>query len=274
MQFSEETLMNKDLTKQTGVYLIRNVVNGKLYVGSTQNFKFRWQTHQSLLKRGKHHSWKLQKDFNFYGIDSFEFKPLLICEIKDLEFFEQRTIEKFNVVSDGYNVSDCVEAPFRGREHSDETKRQIAEAGLGNQNAKGSKSRIGQVNSEEHRQKISKAQKGCKRDPELVKRSADKLRGRVGEQHHTEKTKTKLSEIQKVIQSKRVKQPAAGMHHSEETRLEMSRKRKGVGKSEEARANMIKSWEKRKATGLHTRRWYLFRGLEVPVELSTELDNQ
>lgn len=43
-----------DVTK-CGVYIIRNKINGKVYVGSTINkIKRRWQDHLKRLKRGTH----------------------------------------------------------------------------------------------------------------------------------------------------------------------------------------------------------------------------
>jgi group I intron endonuclease len=64
---------------KTGVYVIANQVNGKLYVGSSaQSFAVRFRQHRSQLRRGIHHSRHLQAAWNKYGEDAFEF--LVVCE--------------------------------------------------------------------------------------------------------------------------------------------------------------------------------------------------
>jgi group I intron endonuclease len=235
-----------EILELSGIYQIRNLVNGKLYIGSTGGFRERWNTHLRLLRRDSHHSWKLQKDFNVYGEGSFEFSPLIICKEADLAFFEQRILEIFDAVATGYNISSDTEAPMRGRKHSAESKEKISKAGMGNQYTKGNKSRTGQINSEEHREKCSRAQKGRKRDPKLVKKSADALRGKPGTPH-TDETKAKLSAIHKVIQSQRIEHPMTGKQHSEATKLKMSLGRKGKPKSEEHKLKIAQSWIRRKA---------------------------
>lgn len=234
------------ILKCSGIYQIKNLVNGKLYIGSTEVLGRRWSTHLQRLRKNRHHSWKLQKDFNTYGEAEFEFTPLFICSEKDLCFYEQRALGTFDTVNQGYNVSAHAEAPMKGRNHSEETKTKISEALHGNQYARGSKGRLGQTNSKEHREKLSLAHTGKKRDPEQVKKTADALRGRPGSPH-SEETKAHLSEVHKIIQSQRTKHPMTGKQHSEETKLRMSQAHTGRPKSAETRARMSQSWVKRKA---------------------------
>ena len=54
-----------------GIYGIRNLLNGKIYVGKTgMNFGDRWDSHRSLLNNGKHDNPHLQRawDKNHDGI--------------------------------------------------------------------------------------------------------------------------------------------------------------------------------------------------------------
>lgn len=53
------------------IYAIRNTVNGNAYIGSTTNYKSRWFTHKSLLRKGKHHSFILQRAWDKYGEAAF-----------------------------------------------------------------------------------------------------------------------------------------------------------------------------------------------------------
>lgn len=56
------------------IYIIKNTINNKVYVGSTKNIKTRKYSHFRLLKNNSHHSHYLQKSFNKYGIKHFIFE--------------------------------------------------------------------------------------------------------------------------------------------------------------------------------------------------------
>ena len=58
----------------SGVYQIRNTVNGKVYIGSAKHFNKRKSQHFHYLKTNKHHSQKLQRSYNKYGIQNFVFE--------------------------------------------------------------------------------------------------------------------------------------------------------------------------------------------------------
>ena len=96
-----------------GVYQIRNVQTGKVYVGSAESFRIRWGQHRRLLRRGAHHSSALQADFLALGEDAFVFEPLIICAKPHLLFFEQRVIDRFDAVATGYNMASFAGAPMR-----------------------------------------------------------------------------------------------------------------------------------------------------------------
>lgn len=91
------------MTVESGIYIIKNTVNGKLYVGSTKNFRKRLRAHQYALSRNKHHSKKLQHAWNKYGSEYFVFEKVLVCSVGDLLFYEQRIIDGFDSCKNGYN---------------------------------------------------------------------------------------------------------------------------------------------------------------------------
>lgn len=66
--------------ESSGIYQIRNIKNGKRYVGSAVNVRQRWASHRSLLRKGKHHSDHLQNSWKKYGEQSFEFEVIELCE--------------------------------------------------------------------------------------------------------------------------------------------------------------------------------------------------
>lgn len=72
-----------------GIYQIVNKVNGKRYVGSAVNFASRWRVHKHQLRKGNHHSVALQRAWNSYGEDSFDFAIIEECDREKLIEREQ-----------------------------------------------------------------------------------------------------------------------------------------------------------------------------------------
>ena len=67
---------------ETGIYEIKNTVNGKWYRGQVQSdygFEKRWSDHKCLLNRKKHKNKHLQSAWNKYGENAFEFTILSRC---------------------------------------------------------------------------------------------------------------------------------------------------------------------------------------------------
>jgi group I intron endonuclease len=90
---------------KSGVYLIRNVKNQRIYIGSSENVYHRKKEHWWTLRAGKHHSQKLQADWNVYGEDCFEFVVVrLTSNDKEIKNLEESLIEKLNAVQSGYNT--------------------------------------------------------------------------------------------------------------------------------------------------------------------------
>lgn len=100
-----------------------------------------------MLARGRHHSKHLQNSWNKYGKQLFRFQKLIICDPKDLLFYEQRALDKFRP---DYNVCPTAGNTF-GRRHSESTKKKISAKARGRKRAPRSK---------EWRDSLSKAQKG------------------------------------------------------------------------------------------------------------------
>jgi group I intron endonuclease len=89
-----------------GIYCIRNVVNKKVYVGSSVNIDSRWSNHRTLLKTGKHRNQYLQRAWDKYGEQNFEFKVLQECGVDDLPTLEVEWMNFFSSCkrSSGYNL--------------------------------------------------------------------------------------------------------------------------------------------------------------------------
>lgn len=106
-------LSKKELRGKTGIYLIRNTINGKVYVGSSSNIAERWTEHARDLKNNTHRNKPLQNAYNKYGKDKFiyEILELLDENNKDKQFErEQYWINTLNACNKkvGYNIQNKV----------------------------------------------------------------------------------------------------------------------------------------------------------------------
>lgn len=90
-----------------GIYEIINRVNNKKYIGSSANIIARWGNHISLLNNNSHHSYKLQEDWNTYGINNFSFCIIHITSNKNhLLSLEQEYLDNEPSFSNLYNIND------------------------------------------------------------------------------------------------------------------------------------------------------------------------
>ena len=88
-----------DVNDSPGVYLIRNIKNGKVYVGQTNNLKLRKQNHFADLKANIHHNKHLQSAWNKYGKENFEFEVLEECsldKLNEVELYWIKYYESYN----------------------------------------------------------------------------------------------------------------------------------------------------------------------------------
>lgn len=96
--------MYKDII--CGIYSIENVVNHKKYIGQSINIKSRWCKHKVDLNNGNHDNDYLQKSWNKYGENNFEFKILEECSEEELNEKERYYIDLYNTMNRdyGYNL--------------------------------------------------------------------------------------------------------------------------------------------------------------------------
>lgn len=97
----------EDLDK-TGVYRIVNLVNSKVYIGSTaQSFKKRGVQHYSDLVRGVHKNSYLKHSWNKYGEKNFKFEIVEFCDSQDTLTREQYWLDftKSYDKTVGYNIN-------------------------------------------------------------------------------------------------------------------------------------------------------------------------
>ncbi len=141
--------------KKNGIYKITNINNGKIYIGSSfclGGFNRRWIVHKSQLNKGRHHNSHLQSAWNKYGNELFKFEIIEIVEDSEIIFIrEQYYIDYYQSFDDklGYNLSKRCVAPMLGLKHTEEAKKKIGLASIGNKYALGFK------HSDETKKKMS-----------------------------------------------------------------------------------------------------------------------
>ena len=176
-----------------GIYKITNKINNKFYVGSTNYFYGRWKSHINDLNGNRHTNRYLQNSFNKYGKDNFEFSILeIIDDENNLIIREQYWMDLLNSNNSkiGYNI-----LPFAGRtsgvKRTEETKRKLSEAKIGNKNPMFNK----EV-SEETRKRLSEALINMPEDKkkEMLKKRGKKISEIQKGRKFNDKTKQKMRE--------------------------------------------------------------------------------
>ncbi len=145
-----------------------------MYIGSSINVLNRWSRHKTELINEKHHSIKLQRSVNKYGIINFTFNIIIECCENELIKYEQYYIDLHNSYNNGYNSVPNAGNNL-GYKASDETKLKMSIARKGKKTGltmsdeqkkklitvnKGNKYCLGRVLSDETKNKISIANEG------------------------------------------------------------------------------------------------------------------
>lgn len=89
-----------------GVYSIKNKINNKYYIGSSKDVVKRIKTHKQHLLKGCHNSRVLQKEYDMYGEEGFNFDIIEIVKEEELlTAYEKYYIYKYNAIVKykGYN---------------------------------------------------------------------------------------------------------------------------------------------------------------------------
>lgn len=188
---------NREEGRLSGVYIITNTVDSRIYIGSAWRFRSRFCAHIYDLKKQRHHSKHLQSFFNKYGEDSIIFNPIILCdkyEMKNIEqfllqYFKPKFNNSFNVFTPTLGVAMSEETKkkislkHRGRKLSDEHKRKIGLGGKGHpgHNIGGVAHNRGVPHTSESKKKMSEVRTGKKASDETkAKMSVRSSGGRNG----------------------------------------------------------------------------------------------
>ena len=246
---------------KSGIYGIKNLINGKWYIGQSKNIFARRHKHFYTLKHNLHQNDHLQSSFNKYGESAFEFHIIEEVDESMIDAREKTWILHYNSIDPAYGYNEESGGSF-GKHYSEERRKKLSEArrkqgpfskercqnmSVGikaawtderrkilSEKMRGNKYTTGTTLSEERRKNLSKKLTGKIRTIEHRIHLSQALTGR----HHSEATKCKISEIQKGKKLSYEQKIKIGLAHSGSKRSVETRE-----KQSEARKRY---WAKRK----------------------------
>jgi hypothetical protein len=132
----DNSVLNRILPrKQPGIYMVHCIKNDWRYYGESSNVSGRLASHKSLLNRKIHPNKNLQKDWDSYGSDFFEFTILYMGQKwaesyirrgKETELIILDRTQCYNILEDSSRPGEL--NPFWKKLHTPETKEKISQA--------------------------------------------------------------------------------------------------------------------------------------------------
>ena len=201
--------------KICGIYVIINLTNGHLYIGSSVDVHNRVLSHKRGLRHQTHKNPKLQRAWNRDGEQSFAFLTLFQCDetvIRQLEGLVLQTCQPT------YNLTMSVDGSTK---LSEETKRKIGKAHKGIPKSAKHRRRIGEAHkgrpkSTEMRARLSASVTGRKHSSETKQKIGDALKGRVKSE----------AERKNIGEAQRGHKRNVGRRHTQKAKDNMSAARK------------------------------------------------
>ncbi|MCK9281568.1 MAG: NUMOD3 domain-containing DNA-binding protein [Melioribacteraceae bacterium] len=206
------------MNKITGIYKIQSIIKPeRIYIGSATDTKNRWIVHKMHLRKGDHHSPKLQRHYDKYGENDLVFSLIIGCDKEDLIKIEQFYLDTYKPIFNNCSIAGNT----LGFKMSDETKLKMSKMRMGHpgwnkgkkwseeSRAKMSIARrnrpsgmLGHKHSEESRFKMSIKSIARKHRPEVGVKIGNALRGKKKSAQHC--LNLKIAQIKRFNQLKNV----------------------------------------------------------------------
>lgn len=111
-------------TSYCGVYIIHDIFNNKIYVGSTNHLQLRYHSQHDLLKKNQHYNIELQIAFNCGNV--IHFYSRITSTREEAYDIEQNLLDKYRNSNMLFNIAQCARYNNFGMNHSEEHKQRIA----------------------------------------------------------------------------------------------------------------------------------------------------
>ena len=180
----ENEITYKDKGKG-GIYIIRNIIDERIYIGSAKSLYGRYNDHKSNLKKNNHCNIKLQRFYNKYGKYSLQISILEYCNnyIEREQFYMDKLKPQFNIMK--------IAGSSLGHKPTKETRRKMSEAKKGKQTT-------GMLNKH-HRPETKKLirDKAIKRGiPEALRLAS--IKANTGSKHSKERIEQRANKQRKI----------------------------------------------------------------------------
>lgn len=241
------------LPSVSGLYIIKNLLNDREYVGMSNNVRSRVSNHLG----GKGRVSYIHRALKLYGAHNFRTCLYLEAEVSMLADLEIILIEERKTLApNGYNLTTGGEG-VAGKPVTEETREKLRQANLGKVRSlasreKASRSLMGRKMSPEAVAKSTAAKIGVKRSPETVEKMRIASTGRrLSEEARRKVGLASLGHKLSPEAVEKIRVANTGKRHSEETRLKISEVQRGRKASEETKQRKRESarriahvWEK------------------------------
>ena len=206
------------------IYKITNIINGKVYIGQTNNLKRRWYKHKFDSKSDEP-KLIISKAIKKYGIENFKYEEIDCCnsleecnkqEVWYIFIYRSLTSQFGYNIEEGGNkskMSDETKEKLRaanlGKKHSDETLKKMKEIHTGKFHSEETKEKcrllkMGKLASEETKAKLSKIQSKRPRGKRTDETKERMRQARLGKKV-TPETLKKMSECNRKITDDQIK---------------------------------------------------------------------
>jgi group I intron endonuclease len=107
MNISLILIITNKMERYGTIYCITNIINGKRYIGATSHgYEKRWKQHLSDARNDRKNGCSILKNgLQEFGEDNFKIEALLLCNLENLDMYENQFIQNFNTLFPfGYNM--------------------------------------------------------------------------------------------------------------------------------------------------------------------------
>lgn len=243
--------------KICGIYRILNSTNGKSYIGSSVDIKMRWRQHICDLRKRRHHSISLQRAWDKYGEQSFEF--IVIEEVDDISILFERETSYIAAENTADGLSGYNQVQFGGSclgfKHTQETRLKMSESQKKiplEQRLEYCRSWVGRSHTEETKAKMRASYRPREYSQEERKAISAVHKGKIISEEHKRIVGAVTAERNKTPEMRqKVSAALKGRKFSDEHRAKLSAARKGVAISEAQKQKLREKLKGRVFTDEH-----------------------